>query len=107
MTDPVVPPEGAKEKSVGSSIMSGLKKVGHAVDSGVSSFMSDLGGTVKTDCPECHKSMKAHPNTFIKCPHCSHEFTSPTAVQRSVEVTKELSADAKKVWEKESPKSGA
>ena len=100
-------PEAKPTKGVGASIATGFKKVGHAVDSGVSSFMTDLGQRFKTVCPSCHGEMKAHPNTFIKCPHCANEFTSPTAAQRTAEVTKELSEDAKKAWEKEGPKKGA
>ena len=79
--------------------VSGIKKFGHALDSGISSFVSEIGQKINTTCPVCSKLMQAAPNTVVVCPFCHHQFTSPTFTTRVVEVSKDLSEDAKKSWE--------
>jgi hypothetical protein len=69
-----------------SSIARGFKKVGHAIDAGVSGVVRGLGGTIRIHCPSCKEEIESPPDIVVQCPRCHQEFHSPTFSERSMEL---------------------
>ena len=91
-------PQSSGGSSTMGSIKSGFKKLGHALDSGVSSFMRELGGNIRVNCPSCTGTMLAPPNEYVECPKCHHQFMSPTASERGAQVGLKLKKEAEETW---------
>ena len=99
-TSPTSTAASPQSSSTMGSIKSGFKKIGHAIDSGVSSFMRELGGNIRVNCPSCSGLMLSPPNEFVECPKCHNQFMSPTASERTAEVSSQLKKGAEETWAK-------
>lgn len=86
-------------------IKQGLRNIGSAIDSGISSVMREVGANVRVECPSCHQLSQAPPNEDVKCPKCMFEFRSASATQRAGAIGTQLKESTKKTWEAHKQKS--
>ena len=85
----------ASSPSAFQKVKGGFAKIGHSIDSSISTVMKDMGQNVRSVCPSCQGLMLAPPNEFVECPKCQHQFQSPTACSRTSEIASGLASDAK------------
>jgi hypothetical protein len=90
-------------KSAGETVKDAFKKVGHALDAGVSNIFKELGQNIRANCPNCKQLILAPPNEFVQCPLCSHQFQSPTVSTRTGEVGSAVGKDIKEAWSTHGP----
>ena len=95
------PPSGGK--SAGETLKESFKKVGHAIDAGVSNLFKELGQNIRANCPNCKQLILTPPNELVQCPLCSHQFQSPTVSTRTGEVGKAVGTDIREAWSTHGP----
>ena len=95
---PTADEHASSPSSALSGIKAGFRKIGNAIDAGLSSVMRDVGQSLHANCPNCSGLMRAPPNEFVQCPHCSHQFMSPSVSTRTAEISKNLSQESKQAW---------
>ena len=75
-----------------------LTKLGHSIDTGVSSLMTDMGSRIRVHCPSCNGEILSPPNQFVECPKCQHQFHSPSIAARTSQIASDVSKDTKKAY---------
>ena len=89
MSSESAPPSSTQQQSLRNSIFASLKKVGSALDSGVTTFLREVGAHVTVKCPKCEASLSAPLGAPVKCVGCDHEFTVDSAAQKFAGVATE------------------
>ena len=88
-------------------IMEGLKesmrKVGHAIDTGIGSIMKETGQNIRTTCPACSLVVLAPPSQYVQCPQCMMKFNAPSWATRTAEISKNIKGDLGEAWKSQHP----